>query len=427
MQRQRAIVRFLWDCEELWHRRFPGLHRRAQWHIVSHLCTAGRSGTAVGELSGLVKQVFLLDDATVRDRIAEMAELGLCELDPQEAPLSARTVVVPSQSLLAEFDAYLRELASKLQDAAATNASHRSGGASFDGESRRVVLATVECCRNHIVSALDRFFDQSGLSRARRLDARRHLLSASHWDLLLIALCHRYGSPAIAEDGDGILADQMAATLLTQIRQNLQTTRDHISYLMQLGLLERRPGRALHVALAEPASQHFDQALQEAANELAPPPLAGGGRGEGAGDIELTTVQRLPPTEHPPQAPEHLLVIHRPGEPDREVPIGPEPLVIGRAPGSPIFLSAVEVSRTHCRIALIDGKVTATDLNSTNGTLLNGRPLDRTTALSPDSVLEVGPYRLEYRHLGAPDPEATVRARHDMHRIAAVHPRRHGT
>jgi len=419
VQRQRTIVRFLWACEELWHHRFPALHRRAQWHIVSHLCTAGRSGAAVGELSGLVKQVFLLDDATVRDRISEMAEQRLCELDPPEAPISARTVVVPSQSLLAEFDAYLRELAPQLQDAAA-------GGAP-DGESRQVVLAAVECCRNHVVSALDRFFDQTGLSRARRLDARRHLLSASHWDLILIALGHRYGSPAIAEEGDGILADRMAAELLTQLRQNLQTTRDHIGYLMQLGLLERRPGRALRVALAESAGQQFDRALAEAAEQLAPPPLAGGGRGEGAlvPDIDLTTPRRTTPPLN--KAADHSLVIRRPGEPDREVPIGPEPLVVGRAPGSAILLSAVEVSRMHCRIALADGKVTVTDLNSTNGTLLDGKPLDRTTALSPDSVLEIGPYRLEYRHLGAPDPEATVRARRDLHRIAAVHPRRHGT
>jgi FHA domain len=250
------------------------------------------------------------------------------------------------------------------------------------------------------------------------LDARRHLLSASHWDLILIVLCHRYGSPVIAEDGDGILADSMAAALLAQIRQNLQTTRDHIAYLIQLGLLERRPGRALRVELAERAGQQFDRALADAAEEL--PRLVG--------HIELTAMRPMAPAELPSQQQaEHLLVIRGPGQPDQEVPIGPEPLVIGRGPGSGILLPAVEVSRTHCRIVLAEGKVTATDLNSTNGTLLDGRPLERTTTLSPDSVLEIGPYRLEYRHLGAPDPEATVRARRDLHRLAAVQPRRHGT
>ncbi len=295
MQRQRTIVRFLWDCEELWHRRFPALRRRAQWYIISHLCTAGRSGAAVGELSGIVKQVFLLDDATVRDRISEMAGLGLCELDPPDAALSARTIVVPSRHLLTEFDNYLRELAARLRQIAVTNSScPDSGAAPLNGDARRDVLAVAERCRNHVVSALDRFFDQTKLSRARRLDARRHLLSSSHWGLILIALSHRYGDPVVPEDGDGILADRMAAALLAQIRQNLQTTRDHIGYLIKLGLMERRAGRALRLALAESAGREFDQALTEAAEEL---PLLVGHLPVGKIDAEQTAPGHVAPTE----------------------------------------------------------------------------------------------------------------------------------
>ncbi len=62
MQAEREVVRFLSAYQTIWHAHFPSLFRRAQWHIVTHLCTNGREGAAVGELYGLVKQVFLLDD-----------------------------------------------------------------------------------------------------------------------------------------------------------------------------------------------------------------------------------------------------------------------------------------------------------------------------------------------------------------------------
>ena len=62
MQAEREVVRFLSSYQAIWHAHFPQLFRRAQWHIVTHLCTHGREGVAVGELYGLVKQVFLLDD-----------------------------------------------------------------------------------------------------------------------------------------------------------------------------------------------------------------------------------------------------------------------------------------------------------------------------------------------------------------------------
>ena len=58
MQAEREVVRFLSAYQTIWHAHFPSLFRRAQWHIVTHLCTQGREGAAVGELYGLVKQVF---------------------------------------------------------------------------------------------------------------------------------------------------------------------------------------------------------------------------------------------------------------------------------------------------------------------------------------------------------------------------------
>src|SRR5690349_22673303 len=107
MQAEREVVRFLSAYQATWHAHFPRLFRRAQWHIVTHLCTAGREGAAVGELYGLVKQVFLLDDSTVKERILEIKEQQLCVVVPAEAPLSARSDIVPTQTLLGLFDRHL--------------------------------------------------------------------------------------------------------------------------------------------------------------------------------------------------------------------------------------------------------------------------------------------------------------------------------
>ena len=100
MQAEREVVRFLSTYQTIWHAHFPSLFRRAQWHIVTHLCTAGREGAAVGELYGLVKQIFLLDDSTVKERILEIRDQGLCVVDPPDGALSARSVIVPAPTLL---------------------------------------------------------------------------------------------------------------------------------------------------------------------------------------------------------------------------------------------------------------------------------------------------------------------------------------
>ena len=39
MQAEQAVLRFMSAADDVWASHFPRLHRRAQWHIVLHLCT----------------------------------------------------------------------------------------------------------------------------------------------------------------------------------------------------------------------------------------------------------------------------------------------------------------------------------------------------------------------------------------------------
>lgn len=63
---------------------------------------------------------------------------------------------------------------------------------------------------------------------------------------------------------------------------------------------------------------------------------------------------------------------------------------IGRATGADFILDAPLVSRVHCRLtALPGGELEVKDLDSTNGTFVNGERID-TARLSPGDRLGVG-------------------------------------
>src|ERR1700759_5711168 len=190
MPAEREVVRFLSAYQTIWHAHFPRLFRRAQWHIVTHLCTTGREGAAVGELYGLVKQVFLLDDSTVKERILEIRELQLCAVDPPDAALAARSVVAPTPTLLDLFDRHLIALANQLcaTISALEPALRVAPPPRIENDQRRIILQSLERGREPWRQALDRIFDASNLSRARRVVAIRHLNSLSHWTLLHMAV-----------------------------------------------------------------------------------------------------------------------------------------------------------------------------------------------------------------------------------------------
>jgi len=55
-------------------------------------------------------------------------------------------------------------------------------------------------------------------------------------------------------------------------------------------------------------------------------------------------------------------------------------------------LPTAEVSRKHCRIEVSHGTVVATDLESTNGTFVDGVRIATPTPLRPGCTLRIGIY-----------------------------------
>jgi FHA domain len=433
MQAEREAVRFLSAYQAIWHAHFPSLFRRAQWHIVTHLCTNGREGAAVGELYGLVKQVFLLDDSTVKERILEIKEQQFCEVDPPNAALSARSVIVPTSALLDLFDRHLLALAKDLcATATALDPSTRViPPRRLDSEQRNIILQSLTRCREPWRQALDRIFDAINLSRARRVEAIRHLSSLSHWTLLHMAVELRYGVSSFAGSEQGILADQMAANLLNLTGQNFQTTRDHIAYLISLGLLERQAGKSLRVALSDSAAAEFHLALGTAAAALPEVARHLAAASPDAGEdpsVDATlnlrsmqAMQRLAAAE-----PQHHLVILQPESAVRRVALPPGSLTIGRAPPSALLLEGAEVSRAHCRIDVAGDDVSVTDLNSTNGTFLDNNRLSGTAPLPHGALLRIGNYVLscEYQSVLQSDEADSTQRKGSFGGVAILRPRR---
>ncbi|MGI6553290.1 MAG: FHA domain-containing protein [Bacillota bacterium] len=63
--------------------------------------------------------------------------------------------------------------------------------------------------------------------------------------------------------------------------------------------------------------------------------------------------------------------------------------MIGRQPGVEISLTDPRVSRQHAWLEVIGEQILVTDLDSTNGTLVNEEPV-KTKLVGPGARLEVG-------------------------------------
>ncbi len=74
-----------------------------------------------------------------------------------------------------------------------------------------------------------------------------------------------------------------------------------------------------------------------------------------------------------------------------------ETLRIGRAHDSDLPVSAERASRNHAEVRFADAGASVADLGSTNGTLLNGSPLEGERPLADGDVIDVGGSTILYR------------------------------
>jgi pSer/pThr/pTyr-binding forkhead associated (FHA) protein len=79
------------------------------------------------------------------------------------------------------------------------------------------------------------------------------------------------------------------------------------------------------------------------------------------------------------------------GQPEKTFRILPGSVrTIGRATGADFIVDAALVSRVHCRVTALDGgELEIRDLESTNGTYVNGQRIE-TARLAPGDRLQVG-------------------------------------
>lgn len=81
------------------------------------------------------------------------------------------------------------------------------------------------------------------------------------------------------------------------------------------------------------------------------------------------------------------------GKVAKQLPLGKGRCVIGRAEDTDLTLVSNDVSRHHAAVIFQGGKYIVEDLNSTNGTFVNGRTVDHHTLNSGDEI-SVGDYSI---------------------------------
>lgn len=110
----------------------------------------------------------------------------------------------------------------------------------------------------------------------------------------------------------------------------------------------------------------------------------------------------------------HLLEIQTGRHKGKNIRLTDPETIIGRADDAKIRISSDDVSRHHCLLIARENDVLVRDLESRNGTFVNGRPIEGDVILQPGGTLSVGPMVLRLcggsEESGSVDVNITVKS-----------------
>lgn len=91
----------------------------------------------------------------------------------------------------------------------------------------------------------------------------------------------------------------------------------------------------------------------------------------------------------------YLFIVEGPNK-GRRIPIGTSPVVIGRSAPADVVLADAQISRSHCRVCLAMNEIIVIDLESSNGTFIDGKRLSGGGPLPVGGRLQLGAHVLEH-------------------------------
>lgn len=105
-------------------------------------------------------------------------------------------------------------------------------------------------------------------------------------------------------------------------------------------------------------------------------------------------------------------------EAGKKIEVGLNPIKLGRHPDNQFHLLDHFISGQHCAISVENGEVWVTDLNSTNGTFINGNPIKGRSNWPITAELQIGKQTLRHQYLRREEVRRSDELAHHLRQAA---------
>jgi len=262
----RVAARFLCEYHKIWQKHFPGLNKRAHWHVIFSARTNADQGVSCRSIHRTVYGFYGTDIRTCIERLKDCQADGFINIrdaSNRPCPATPACFVIATSKLLKSFDQHARDAIDELC-------------AAFDSREQRL-LPPAECDDATIASIFGFFgaYDQKwrqtcefvvrqkGLTPAHVNDAMDHLVTYQYWAILMLLW---WASPFAGDNANSpaLVIDEINSRMWDVLRLGHLAIKERVDNLMRWGFFtEQTIKKHKAVALTQVAGAAISKSLAE--------------------------------------------------------------------------------------------------------------------------------------------------------------------
>jgi hypothetical protein len=186
---ERVVARFLCEYHKIWQNYFPGLNKRAHWHVLFSARCSPEEGVSCRSIHRTLYGLYGTDIRTCIERIRDCENDGFIRvMDGSRQPCTASPacLIGATDNLQEAFDGHCRETIEKLYEAFGDGVSSHSSGIEPDRAAISALLSFFNTYDQKWRETCELVVRQKGLTPAYANDAMDHLVTYQYWAIIML-------------------------------------------------------------------------------------------------------------------------------------------------------------------------------------------------------------------------------------------------
>jgi hypothetical protein len=238
----RVVARFLSEYRRNWQSSFPGLNKRAHWHVIVSARLAGNAGVSCRAIHRALYGSYGTDIRTCIERINDCERDGFVTVfddDVRPCPASASCLIGASDKLRECFDRHCRAAIDEMRAIFGDPERRFGPPIRCDDDTIAAIFQFIGACDQKWRESAEVVVQQQRLTPAFHNDAMDHLVTHQYWAIAMLL----WSANAHAGEGAGAAAlviDEINSRMWDALRLGHLAIRERVGNLVRWGFFSEQ-------------------------------------------------------------------------------------------------------------------------------------------------------------------------------------------